>query len=37
MRYGTWFNPFEAAGRALDLPAQTREELEKLVARETTA
>ncbi len=30
MRHGTWFNTFEAAGRALDLPAQTREELEKL-------
>lgn len=30
MRRGTWFNTFEAAGRALSLPAQTRDELEKL-------
>jgi hypothetical protein len=30
MRRGTWFNTFEAAGRALSLPAQTRDELAKL-------
>lgn len=30
MRRGTWFNNFAAEGKALDLPAQTREELEKL-------
>lgn len=30
MRRGTWFNNFAAEGRALDLPAQTRDELEKL-------
>ncbi|HWA12669.1 MAG TPA: hypothetical protein VHA15_06225 [Burkholderiales bacterium] len=30
MRRGTWFNNFAAEGKAMDLPAQTREELEKL-------
>jgi len=30
MRHGTWFNNFEAEGKAMDLPARTREELEKL-------
>ncbi|HEX7812965.1 MAG TPA: hypothetical protein VF460_13745, partial [Burkholderiales bacterium] len=30
MRRGTWFNTFAAAGKSLDLPAQTRDELEKL-------
>lgn len=30
MRRGTWFNSFEAAGRALHLPAGTRDELRKL-------
>jgi len=30
MRRGTWFNTFEAVGRALHLPAGTRDELRKL-------
>lgn len=30
MRRGTWFNTFAAAGRSIDLPAQTREELARL-------
>ena len=30
MRRGTWFNNFEAEGKALDLPAETRAELERL-------
>jgi hypothetical protein len=30
MRHGTWFNNFEAEGKAMDLPAQTRAQLEKL-------
>lgn len=30
MRRGTWFNNFEAEGKAMDLPPRTREELQKL-------
>lgn len=30
MRRGAWFNTFEAAGQALSLPAQTRDELARL-------
>src|SRR5688572_33140876 len=30
MKHGTWFNLFAAEGRALDLPAQTRDALAKL-------
>ncbi len=30
MRRGTWFNNFEAEGKAMDLPPHTREQLERL-------